>query len=117
VSRHHNSWERDTRVKINARPLRYPRDWPNERAQEKGVDVMLALGMVRCALDATCDRVIIASRDTDLLPAIEMCEAERPGCTIIATWETGSALRPEGGVDTLHMNRQAYNRSRDPHTY
>lgn len=53
------------------RPLRYPRGWPAEDPEEKGIDVQLALGMVEAIVGDTCDVAIMFSRDTDLLPAVE----------------------------------------------
>lgn len=117
VSRQHSNWQRDRRVSVAARPLRYPRDWPDERAQEKGVDVMLALGVVRCALSGECDRVIVATRDTDILPAIEMADAEKPGAIMVATWDGGSVLRAGSSVPIIRLDQRAFNRSRDTHTY
>jgi uncharacterized LabA/DUF88 family protein len=52
-------------------PLRYPRDWPNEKAQEKGVDVALAVDFVIMAVNKEYDIGIIASTDTDMKPALE----------------------------------------------
>lgn len=117
VNRQHSAWQRDRRVTVAARPLRYPRDWPEERAQEKGVDVMLALGVVRCALAQECDRVIVATRDTDILPAIEMADFERPGAVMIATWDGGSVLRAGNSVPIVRLDQPAFNRSRDTRSY
>lgn len=64
-----SNWTRDPRVTVYSRPLRYPHDWPSQRAKEKGVDVALAVDAVRCALKDEADTIIVASRDTDLLPA------------------------------------------------
>jgi uncharacterized LabA/DUF88 family protein len=117
VNQQHSHWARDDRVTVNARPLRYPREWPDERAQEKGVDVMLALGVVRCAIDSECDRVIVATRDSDILPAIEMAEVEKPGSVIIATWDGGSVLRAGSSVPIVRLDKRSYNRSRDTNRY
>lgn len=117
VSRHHSTWKRDGRVQIHTRPLRYPREWPDEKAQEKGIDVMLALGIVRCAIAGDCDRIIVVSRDTDLLPAVEMAEVERPGSIILATWDGSSILRPSATVPTIQLSQQEFNRSRDTTHY
>ncbi len=57
---------------MHNRPLRYPYRWPDVPAREKGVDVMLAIYFVGAAIEAHADTLIIASRDTDLLPAVEM---------------------------------------------
>ncbi|HWI29865.1 MAG TPA: NYN domain-containing protein [Microbacterium sp.] len=117
VLRQHSMWKRDTRVVVETRPLRYPRDWPDTRAQEKGVDVMMALAIVRCALAKSCDRIIVATRDTDMLPAIEMAEVENPGSIVIATWDGNSVLRTTPPVPTVQLGQQAFNKSRDTNIY
>jgi uncharacterized LabA/DUF88 family protein len=53
------------------RPLRYPPDYPQSPAIEKGVDVNLALGAVESVLMKICDVAVIFSHDTDLLPVPE----------------------------------------------
>jgi uncharacterized LabA/DUF88 family protein len=59
-------------VKVFPRTLRYPSDWPKSRAQEKGVDVALAVDLVRHGLvDKSYDVGIVVSTDTDLVPALE----------------------------------------------
>lgn len=65
------AWARQKDVVVLARSLRYPRNWPNERAQEKGIDVQLAVDFVRGYAAQEFDIGILASTDTDLLPAIE----------------------------------------------
>jgi hypothetical protein len=115
VSRQNASWGRDPRVVVHTRPLRYPRDWPDEKAQEKGVDVMLALALVRAALDRKHDRIIVATRDTDLLPAVEMAELEQPGSVILANWDGQSTLKTV--VPSVTLGRNEYNRSRDTRNY
>jgi len=65
-------WTRDPRVIVRPRPLRYPPTWPDEKAREKGIDVLLATRFVRAAILHLADILILASRDTDLEPAIEL---------------------------------------------
>lgn len=55
----------------STRPLRYPPDYPREKAREKGVDVMLAVDFVSGALAGRFDVGVIMSTDTDLYPALE----------------------------------------------
>jgi hypothetical protein len=64
-------------VKVFPHTLRYPADWPTTKAQEKGVDVALAVDLVRYALiDKSFDVGIVVSTDTDLIPAIKVvCES------------------------------------------
>ena len=58
-------------VSSKMRPLRYPFDFPNEPAVEKGVDVHLAVSAIEATLRKRCDVAIIFSHDTDLLPVPE----------------------------------------------
>jgi len=63
------AWKADgpTLVEILDRTLRYP---PRE-GREKGVDVQLAVDFVRLAIEGAYKRAILASCDTDLVPAVE----------------------------------------------
>jgi NYN domain len=58
-------------VTVVQRPLRYPKAWPTEKAQEKGVDVALAVDFVMLAVPRAYDVGILVSTDTDLIPALE----------------------------------------------
>jgi uncharacterized LabA/DUF88 family protein len=53
------------------RALRYPNNWPTERAEEKGIDVALAIDFVTMAVRGLYDVGILVSTDTDLKPALE----------------------------------------------
>lgn len=70
------AWVNDypAKVEIFPRPLRYP---PSQ-GREKGVDVELAIDLVRLAMDEEFDVAIIASTDTDLLPPIEFILSRFP---------------------------------------
>ncbi len=63
-----NAWERDE-IKVIARPLRY---LPGQGAQQKGVDVQLAIDFIILAIDHNHDVGILVSADTDLKPALEL---------------------------------------------
>src|SRR2546425_683523 len=69
--RQESAWSREKDVTIVARPLRYPRNWPTERAQQKGIDVHLAVDLIRGYVMDEFDIGIVASTDTDLVPALE----------------------------------------------
>ena len=56
---------------IITRQLRYPKEWPNLKAQEKGIDVTLAIDFVSFAVDCLHDVGVLVSFDTDLIPAME----------------------------------------------
>jgi uncharacterized LabA/DUF88 family protein len=78
------------------RTLRYPPDWPNKPAREKGVDVLVALKVVRAALDPQFDVVILASHDTDLEPALEIAVGDGQAKIEPAGWSSARVLRPSG---------------------
>jgi uncharacterized LabA/DUF88 family protein len=58
-------------VRVFAHPLRYPPTFPDEPPKEKGVDVHLAIDVVRLAIEGEYDVGIVLSTDTDLRPAVE----------------------------------------------
>jgi len=58
-------------AQVFTRQLRYPKNWPKVPAEEKGIDVKLALDLVTKAINRDFDVGIIASCDTDLAPAVE----------------------------------------------
>src|SRR5690606_17731727 len=64
------TWKKDPDVAVIARPLRYPDDYPSGKAEEKGIDVALAVDFVMRAVKGSYDVGIIMSLDTDLKPAM-----------------------------------------------
>jgi uncharacterized LabA/DUF88 family protein len=84
-------WEADPRVSVIWRTLRYPRNWPREREEEKGIDVALAIDFVTMAVRGEYDVGAIMSTDTDLKPALEavaqMGGSPYPRCEV-AAWST-----------------------------
>jgi uncharacterized LabA/DUF88 family protein len=83
--RQRQHWDRSSPlVVIRHRTLRYPRNWQpgdTERPREKGIDVLLAMELVRGACDPNSDckfdLAILVSGDTDLLPAVEFVIAQK----------------------------------------
>ncbi|MFI6678104.1 hypothetical protein [Kribbella sp. NPDC050470] len=107
-------WERDKRVTVTLRPLKYRylydgdgkalRDpvtgtkIPSGPPSEKGVDVLCALALVRHALRDDVDLVILASLDSDLVPAIDEVLALRAAKVETFSWyvpgDNSYELRP-----------------------
>jgi len=56
---------------ILQRSLQYLSDWPKSKPRQKGVDVALALDYVMFAVERYYDVGVLASMDTDLLPALK----------------------------------------------
>ncbi len=85
-----NVWQQ-AHVKVISRPLKYPSNWPMEKARQKGVDVALAIDFVALALDGKYDVGVIASTDTDLKPALEYVQQKCPYCfTEVTSWDAKS---------------------------
>lgn len=94
-------WETDKRCRVIRRPLSYPDDWGQpgcyEEAREKGIDVQLAVDMVRMAIAGEFEVGILFSRDTDLKPALEAIRELKGPHVEVATWEGSSRLRLDAG--------------------
>jgi uncharacterized LabA/DUF88 family protein len=128
-SRGYGAWRRQTalwenrgadKFKLCARDLRYDR---YGYSREKGVDVWLAIDLVRAACKKTADRVVVVSSDTDLIPALELAVEERgPQFVEVAGW-VGSAdaaglLRlPNHRIKHHELGRTAYDKLADPADY
>lgn len=71
-------WESQPLVTVRSRPLRYqPTAWSRGRptrwrAQEKGIDVMMALDIAIGAREDVYDVGVVVSADSDLVPALEV---------------------------------------------
>lgn len=76
-ARQFGAWESQPLVTVRSRPLRYqPTAWsmgrPSAwRAEEKGIDVLMALDIAIGARDDRFDVAVVMSADSDLAPAIE----------------------------------------------
>ena len=79
------SW-RSAGATVIERELRYLQGRP----QEKGIDVALAVDLVRLAIQGAYDVGVMMSTDNDLLPALETVRDHGPsGCYIeVAAWGT-----------------------------
>lgn len=69
------AWTRMEKTVLIARTLRYPKEYPKKRPEEKGIDVALAVDFVVMAVRKQYDVGIIMSVDTDLKPALEAVSA------------------------------------------
>lgn len=123
TSRQIGKWGSDGRVRVYARPLRYPQAWPKEPARQKGVDVWLAIHYLALAIRGEYDIGILFSRDTDLVPALE--EAQMLGAEVaceVAAWAptptSGGRLRTHGQPLWCHyLDLAAFQAVEDPRDY
>ena len=89
------AWQRSGLVHVIRRNLAYPPDWQESGGQqlrptEKGIDVALAVDLVRLGMERAYDAAIVFSSDKDLLPALETVYDLKLGHVEIAAWR-GSA--------------------------
>jgi hypothetical protein len=93
--RQKQQWERrDRRVKVVSHPLFY-RNWPRDAPVEKGIDVSLAIELVRMTLQdrESYDALIVFSSDTDLLPALKLCRELGGPVLEVACWVGANSLQ------------------------
>jgi len=111
VRRQAEAWQAlDPMVRVLTRPLRYPRDWPRSRPQEKGIDVLLAIDFVQMAVRREYDIGILMSHDTDLAPALEAVDGlgrtapGAPRCEVAAwaAFRSPQRLRLPGAAIWCH---------------
>ncbi len=118
-------WRADPSLVVKTTALRYRRvdqaSGPMWRAEEKGIDVLLAVDVVRGAYIDEFDTAVVASADTDLIPALE--EALRAGKRVeTASWSgpaTGfTALRVPGRrIWSHHLSREHFDLGQDTTDY
>jgi hypothetical protein len=106
-------------VQVFPRTLRYP---PPE-GREKGVDVELAIDLVELALEDKFDVAVIASADTDLVPALQLVVKRCPDKSVeTVTWEAAPGYEgrvaepldiPGGGVKRRKIKKHEFDRITD----
>jgi NYN domain-containing protein len=90
-----SQWSRDRRVRVIRRQLNY-RNWPAHPPLEKGIDVAIAVDMMRLAFRRAYDALVLFSGDTDLLPVVETIYSLKLGHVEVACWSGAKPLRFPG---------------------
>jgi len=104
-------------MRVHLRTLQYPRNWPTNSSKEKGVDVEMAIEIVRSAITGAADVLIVATRDTDLVRALDLVTATTQACVELATWQGQSELKIASQPKVVRLGKTEYNRSRDTNNY
>ena len=119
-----NAWEQRG-VHVTHRPLRYPHRWPKNsdgrRPVEKGIDVAIAVDLVRFAQKDAFDVAIVCSADTDLIPALVDVMDNTPAVVEVAGWRDqsyGQRITIKGRDLFCHwLYRDNYDAVHDPTDY
>lgn len=112
-----SEWTRDRRVSVTYRRLKYHFEHGVELAQEKGIDVMVALELVRAADRSEADIVILASHDTDLEPALDAAAETGNAQVETAGWSGCRVLRSPGSSRHTSLDGTSFVASRDRKVY
>jgi uncharacterized LabA/DUF88 family protein len=122
VLRHQDAWlALSPLVKVRLRPLRYHPE--TGKAQEKGIDVALALSIVEHVIADFCDVAILFSHDTDLLPVVETISRQRgPHRIETASWKNDDTsyykrIPPVNGVVNHTIRPATFARIETPISY
>lgn len=125
-------WKRDHPgvVEMTLRPLMYSWEYVDGQKvpvrgsrREKGVDVLCALALVELTRSGAYDVVVLASRDTDLAPALDAAAALRQSKVEAAKWFHPAERRTRGRIRTEHrlwttsMTQRHFEESRDLRDY
>ncbi|HVW67125.1 MAG TPA: NYN domain-containing protein [Candidatus Peribacteraceae bacterium] len=82
--------------------------YPDGSFHEKGVDILIAVEMMRCVIEKKCDTLYLVSSDTDLVPAVDECR--RLGAEVV--YVGSSSHGPSFGLKKA-CNRSILLRSED----
>lgn len=117
-------------VNVTLRPLKYSWEYIDgvkrpirASRQEKGVDVLCALALVDLARCGLYDVVVLASRDTDLAPALDNAARTGQAKVEAAKWyhsgspHTFGRIKTERRLWTTSMTQQHFFASLDPLDY
>lgn len=112
-------WERSDQVTVVRRNLHYPSGYPASRASEKGIDVAIAVDMIRLGMSGYMNTAILFSSDNDLIPAVEVLWG-MPQCHVeVASWSGAHRVRFPGTQQPWchHRNETDFHAVRDKYDY
>ena len=119
-----NVFRRELRYQNTAVQLPDGTEGTTAVAQEKGVDVRIALDVVSCALEGTCDVAVIFSQDQDLSEVADeirkIARREKRWIKIVSAYPVGPTSQNRRGIngtDWIKINRTTYDACIDPRDY
>ena len=121
-SRRVAAWQRESNiVTVKSRGLRYPPGRPTSEAEEKGIDVQLAIDAMVMGVRDEYDVGIVVTTDTDLLPVVEGLLALKevngaPGVEVVGWKGLSRGLRTPGAIVRWVGDRD-FVTIRDDHDY
>ena len=119
----HGFWSNKIRY-LRSRGVYVYRGRVNTAGQEKGVDVSLALDLVRATYDRQYEAAIIVSQDWDFGPAVrlakEIASTQKRRLTFESSFPVGAGSlyrRGVPGTKWVPIDQSTFDRCRDPRDY
>jgi uncharacterized LabA/DUF88 family protein len=117
-----SKWALEPEVDVITRTLRYPRDWPAEKSEEKGIDVALAIDFALMAAKGEYDIGVLMSTDTDLRPALEAVAEGEGARAEVAAWSSPHGYSRRLSIQSRNLwchwlDQADYQRVQDPTDY
>ncbi len=118
----HDFWSNKIRF-LRSRGVYVYRGGVNAGGQEKGVDVSLAIDLIRATYEQRFEVAIIVSQDSDFGPAVALSKqiAKNQGRQLIFEsafpFETGISPRGVPGTTWIHIDKATYDACLDPTDY
>lgn len=113
-----SDWARSG-VTVIRRNLMYPPNYPQVPATEKGIDVAIAVDMMRMAAAGELDVAVLFSCDKDLLPAVEALTETGLAHVEVVAWAKAPRLRLDGTQKPWchYLSESDFNKIRDRFDY
>ena len=118
----HNFWSSKLRH-LQSRGIYTYRGRLNSGGQEKGVDVSLALDLVRATYEQRYEVAIIVSQDSDFGPAVslakEIAQSQNRSLLFESAFPFNPGMNPRGvpGTTWVHIDQTTYDACFDPRDY
>lgn len=113
-----SEWTRDRRVDVTHRSLKPGWSDGVRVVREKGIDVLVAIDLIRSADNEAADVIVLASHDTDLEPALEAALNASSSRIETVGWDGCRVLRVPGSrVHHTYLDARRFIQSRDRRDY
>ncbi len=119
----HGFWSNKLRY-LKSQGIQVYRGRINNAGKEKGVDVRLALDLIRATYQQQYDVAIVVSQDNDFAPAVELAKdiakQQRRWITLESAFPVGSGSSSRAGIPgttAIHIDKLTYDACHDPLDY
>ncbi len=119
----HGFWSNKLRY-LRSQGIQVYRGRINNAGKEKGVDVRLALDLIRATYEQNYDVAVIVSQDNDFAPAVRLAKdiarQQRRWITLESAFPVGPGSSSANGIpgtEAIHIDKATYDACHDPVDY